>query len=92
MQNSTISKSDISDWCVDYISKIVNIPPSRIGVHTKFNRLGLDSAIAVTMMVALEEWLGIEVFPDLVFNCPTISALSEHVGGIYQQRHASGRK
>ena len=92
MQRAATVQSEIAAWCVDYIAKIVELPPSRIGADTRFSRLGLDSAIAVNMMVSLEEWLGVELPFELVFDYPTVSALSEQVANVCRQRSVSGRE
>lgn len=92
MQGAASVKSEIAAWCVDYIAKIVELPPSRIRHDTKFSRLGLDSAIAVNMMVSLEDWLGVEIPFELIFDYPTISALSEQVANICKQKSISARE
>src|SRR5712672_3212182 len=45
----------------------------------KFARLGLDSANSLYLIVELEEWLAIELTPDLVFEYPTIAELARHL-------------
>ncbi len=47
----------------------------------KFARLGLDSANSLYLIVELEEWLAIELTPDLVFEYPTIAELARHLAG-----------
>jgi acyl carrier protein len=44
-----------------------------------FTRMGLDSANSVFLIVELEDWLGLELTPDLVFEHPTISELARHL-------------
>jgi len=41
--------------------------------------LGLDSANSVYLIVELEEWLGLELTPDLLFEHPTISDLARYL-------------
>jgi acyl carrier protein len=51
----------------------------RIDPDAKFSRLGLDSVNSVTLIIALEEWLGMELDPGLAFDYPTLRKLSEHL-------------
>jgi acyl carrier protein len=44
-----------------------------------FARLGLDSANSVFLIVELEDWLGLELTPDLLFEYPTIGELARHL-------------
>jgi acyl carrier protein len=44
-----------------------------------FARLGLDSANSVFLIVELEDWLGLELTPDLLFEHPTIGELARHL-------------
>jgi len=40
---------------------------------------GVDSVTAVLLGVALEEWLGIELHPEVVYHHPVVAALAGHV-------------
>jgi acyl carrier protein len=51
----------------------------RIDPDAKFSRLGLDSVNSVTLILALEEWLGMELNPELAFDYPTLRKLSGHL-------------
>lgn len=73
------SEAAIRDWCVAYLSRTLDLPRAEIGAAVPFARLGLDSATSVWFIVALEEWLGIELTPDIVFEHPTISDLARHL-------------
>ena len=53
----------------------------RIDPDAKFARLGLDSVNSVTLILALEEWLGMELNPELAADYPTLRKLSEHLAG-----------
>jgi acyl carrier protein len=44
-----------------------------------FARMGLDSANSVFLLVELEDWLGVELTPDLLFEHPTICELARHL-------------
>jgi len=41
--------------------------------------MGLDSANSVFLIVELEDWLGLELTPELLFEHPTIRVLARHL-------------
>ena len=55
------------------------MPAQAIDTHTTFARLGLDSANSVFLIVELEDRLGLELSPDLLFEYPTIRELARHL-------------
>ncbi len=66
---------------MQYLARTLDVPEQTIGPEVKFVRLGLDSASSVYLIVELEEWLGIELTPDLVFEHPTIAELARYLAG-----------
>jgi acyl carrier protein len=75
------SETEIRDWCVQYLARTLDLPAGGIDPEAKFARLGLDSANSVYLIVELEDWLGLELTPDLVFEHPTISDLARYLAG-----------
>jgi acyl carrier protein len=69
----------IRDWCVDYLARTLDLPDHTIDPEMTFARLGLDSANSVFLIVELEDWLGLELAPDLLFEHPTICGLARHL-------------
>lgn len=81
--------SSIQSWCIQYISKILDIAPERVDPTVEVERLGLDSSIAVAFIMSLEEELDLELLPELLFDYPTIAGLSEHLAGRVAEQQAS---
>jgi acyl carrier protein len=75
------SEAAICDWCVAYLVRTLDLPNAEIDAAVPFARLGLDSATSVWFIVALEEWLEVELTPDIVFEYPTIADLARHLAG-----------
>ena len=75
------SEAAIRDWCVEYLARTLDLPGHAIDPETTFARLGLDSANSVFLIVELEDWLGLELTPDLLFEHPTICELAGHLAG-----------
>jgi acyl carrier protein len=73
------SESDIRAWCIEYLTGKLKLPASRIDPDTKFARLGMDSATSVFLVMDLEEWLGVELDTNLVFEHPSVTALARYV-------------
>lgn len=81
MPPDNTSESDICDWCVDYLVRTLERSRQEIDIDVKFTRLGLDSANSVYLIVELEDWLGFELTPELIFEHPTISDLARYLAG-----------
>jgi acyl carrier protein len=64
---------------VKYLARTLDLAETAIEPDVKFARLGLDSANSVYLIVELEDWLGLELTPDLVFEHPTISELARYL-------------
>ncbi len=75
------TESAIRVWCVKYLARTLGLPEEAIDPEAKFARLGLDSANSVVLIVELEEWLGLELTPDLIFEHPTIAELARYLAG-----------
>jgi acyl carrier protein len=73
------SEAAIRDWCVDYLARTLDLPDQTVDPEMTFARMGLDSANSVFLIVELEDWLGLELTPDLLFEHPTIRELAGHL-------------
>ena len=73
------TQKEIQNWIVNHIAELLEVNPNRIDVTSSFDRYGLDSAAAVALTGDLEDWLGTEIEPTLLFDYPTIERLAHHV-------------
>lgn len=76
-----VSESEIRDWCIAYVERMVGDRSIPVGPEISFSRMGLDSASSAYFIVELEDWLGIELETELVAEHPTIAELSRHLAG-----------
>jgi acyl carrier protein len=76
---SSPSESEIRDWCVAYLAKSLRLAPERIDPQAKFARLGMDSAASVFLVAELEDWLGLELSVELIFEHQTPAALARYL-------------
>jgi acyl carrier protein len=81
LRSEDASEAAIRDWCAKYLARTLDLPDEQIQPDVKFARLGLDSANSVYLIVELEEWLGLELTPELIFEHPTIADLARHLAG-----------
>ena len=81
LPNRNLTESEIRDWCIAYVERTVGDRSIAVGPEVSFAQMGLDSASSAYFIVELEDWLGIELEPELVAEHPTIAALAHHVAG-----------
>jgi acyl carrier protein len=72
-------ETEIRDWCLAYIQQSLEIPPGDISADNTFAEMGVDSAAAAYFIVELEEWLGTELYPEIVAEHPTITDLAHYI-------------
>jgi acyl carrier protein len=84
-----MTQEQISELCVASLAKVLRIPKDRVETGTKFNRLGLDSAMIVYVMMDLEEKLGVELSPDDFYDHPTVDQLSRFLAEKLATRSAA---
>lgn len=79
VSQETPSKKEIETWIVSYIANLLEVDSEDVDTKIPFDRYGLDSSAAVGMTGDLEDWLGYEIDPTLIYDYPTIEALVEHL-------------
>jgi acyl-CoA synthetase (AMP-forming)/AMP-acid ligase II/acyl carrier protein len=62
-------------WLVQKLSQRLNVPAMEIDVRRPFAEYGFDSAAVVGLAGDLEDYLGRELSPTLVYDYPTIESL-----------------
>lgn len=82
MQSTEVTALAIRDRCTEFVSRLLDEKKDAIDADAEFDRLGLDSAMAVAMIFDLEEWLGTELSPSLLFEHTTINKLADHLAGV----------
>lgn len=71
--------AEIQEWIVSYVANLLEIEPEELDTTIPFDRYGLDSSAAVGLTGDLQEWLGCELDPTLLYDYPTIEALVKHL-------------
>ncbi|MDJ0897263.1 MAG: acyl carrier protein [Xenococcus sp. MO_188.B8] len=74
-----LSTAEIQSWIVSYLAELLELDPNEIDLAIPFDNYGLDSAVAVGMTGDLEDWMGRELDPTLLYDYPTIEVLAQHL-------------
>jgi acyl carrier protein len=76
------SREEIARWLSEYLAFLLEEKPEAIDVQRSFDRYGIDSATAVSLIADLEDWMKLELDPTLVYEYPTIDELSTALDGL----------
>jgi acyl carrier protein len=70
----------IEGWLLSKVSDALALDPDEIDLGEPLASYGMSSIAAVSLTGDLEVWMGTELSPTLVWEYPTIAALTEHLG------------
>jgi acyl carrier protein len=73
------TREQIQAWLVSNISAVVEIDPQTIDVRKPLEYYGMDSMQAMHLSGDLEDWLGRQLSPTVVWDYPTIELLANHL-------------
>ena len=73
------SKAGIAQWCRGYLADLLEVPAESVDLETGFDRLGVDSAIAVSLLIEVEERYGVELPAEALFDNPNLDAVAEYL-------------
>jgi acyl carrier protein len=76
------SKEEIQAWLIGQVVGLLYVDPTEIDVQASFNSYGLSSRDAVMLSGDLEEWLDRRLSPTLVYEYPTILALTNYLSSL----------
>ncbi|HEX7312756.1 MAG TPA: SDR family NAD(P)-dependent oxidoreductase [Pyrinomonadaceae bacterium] len=83
-----MSVQEARDWLVEHVAEAANVRPREIDVREPFTSYGLTSRDAVGISGELEDWLGAELPPTLLYEHPSVESLARHLAG---ETDAAGR-
>ncbi|MBH8565206.1 acyl carrier protein [Nostoc sp. CENA67] len=82
------TQEQISKWIKTYLADILEVEAEKIDENYEFERFGLNSSAAVSLVGDLEEWLGFELSPSLFFEFNTIAQVSTYLAEAAQEENA----
>ncbi len=73
------TSESISAWLVDWLSREIPMPAEEIDPRASVLDYSLSSVTATILVGDLEDWLGLELSPTLVWDFPTIEEITAHL-------------
>ncbi|WP_146214732.1 AMP-binding protein [Azospirillum thermophilum] len=70
---------EIAGWLKDWLAGEFQRDAAAIGEDDRFSEFGMDSVTAMMLTGALEQWLGADLNPTLVWDHPTVGGLAAHL-------------
>ncbi|MBW4634912.1 MAG: acyl carrier protein [Iphinoe sp. HA4291-MV1] len=77
-QHSYTAK-DLQVWLASYFAELLGLQPAEINIQAPFDTYGLDSAQVMIIASKVENLLGFQLSPLLVWHYPTIELLSQRL-------------
>jgi len=74
-----VSADSLRAWLIDRVAAYLQCSPDTIRPDTPLADYGLDSVYALTMCADIEDHLGIDLEPTVMWDNPTVDALTEAV-------------
>lgn len=78
----------IQAWLIDLIAAEAHLDAAAVDVRDNFSVYGLSSVAAIVLTGDLEDWLGIDLAPTLVWDYPTIERLAQFLAGELRRARA----
>jgi len=79
MEKPSITVSSIEARIATFIAESLDITVDQVSLETDVERYGLNSAVVVSLIGELEEWLGLELSPSILYEFPTVRSVSKHL-------------
>lgn len=81
-----LTQDELTAWCRQAVADLLEIPVADVDPAADFDRLGLDSALAVSLLIDIEERYGVDLPPEALFENPTLNAVSAYLHTAIQQQ------
>lgn len=76
------TKQEIAQWLVAWIAKELKMPASDIDPARSLLEYSMSSLTATILVGDLEDWLDLRLAPSLVWDYPSIDAMTDHLAGL----------
>ncbi|MGC4857394.1 acyl carrier protein [Micromonospora sp. DT4] len=73
------TRDQIRDWCREQVAALLGVQAETIDPTVTFDRLGLDSALAVSLLIEIEERFGVEVPSKTLFDDSNIESIAAYL-------------
>jgi acyl carrier protein len=75
----TVNEDAVQSWLINHLAEQLGLAPQEIDAQKPFTEYGLDSLVGVSLAGDLEEWLGLQLYPTLLWDYPTVAMLAQHL-------------
>lgn len=76
---NTPQAGEIVTWAQGYLADLLGSDPATLDPNVDFDRLGVDSALAVSLLIEIEGRYGIDLALESLFENPTLTAVADTV-------------
>lgn len=83
---TTRDEAEVRAWLISAVAQRARCAPDEIDPAKPISALGIDSLEAVVMIGELEEWLGVQLSAELIFDFPDLDRLAAR---IFRAQHPS---
>ena len=70
---------EIQEWLVNYLAESLEVETTKIDINLSFDEYALNSHDAIHLTGELEDWLGFELEPTLLYEYTSIKELAEYL-------------
>ncbi|MFD7505023.1 acyl carrier protein [Streptomyces sp. NPDC059850] len=78
-QQTVPDQAALREWLAAEVAVLLGIEPETVDRSARFGEYGLESISGLTLAAAIEDHLGIELDPTVVWDHPSIDALAAHL-------------
>jgi acyl carrier protein len=82
------SQEALRNWMIDRLCSALRLEKADIDPDTLFSHYALDSVDSVSLVMDLEEELGTELPPTLLWDYPTVSRCAMYLFGRLQENQS----
>jgi acyl carrier protein len=75
----TATRDEIIGWARAYVADLLERPVADIDPDADFDRLGIDSALAASLLIEIEDRYGVDLPPEALFANPTLTAVASYL-------------
>lgn len=77
--SDNLSSDDVRSWIKQRVANLSGVEPACVNCESPFTDFGIDSRVAVTLSGELSNLLGRKLPPSLLYDYPTINAVTQHL-------------
>ena len=81
-----VHANTIQSWLITHLAEQLGFSPVDIDIRKPFAEYGLDSMVGVFLAGDLEDWLGLQLSPTVLWDYPTAEALTHYLAAELQRQ------